>query len=75
MKKVTMKSHYNETISFTAESFDSLLSKEWDELVCNMGNGAVINVPRSKVVHLWATTREWKAVPHSKVKIKVLVVG
>lgn len=73
-KKATVKSSYEDTISFSAEGFDSLLSKEWDELVCNMSNGAVIYLPRYKVTQLWAAERKWRKVPHSTVLIKVLVI-
>jgi hypothetical protein len=65
--------HLN-TISFKEEDFVSLIGKEWETLECTMSDGDVIKLPRHIVTYLWATSKDWRGVPHSKVKIKVLKI-
>ena len=69
------KSKYELTISFTQESFAKLLDKDWEVLECHMSDGKTVAVPRWTVTTLWSSTKEWRKVPHSSTKVKVLKVA
>lgn len=73
--RVQFKSKHEATISFTAESFARLLDKQFDELECIMVDQRIIVLTRSQLIVLWAKTREWRKVPHSNTKVKVLKVA
>ncbi len=69
------KSKYEATISFTEESFAKLIDKDWSELECIMVDGRTIILTRTQLVFLWAKTKDWRKVQHSKTKVKVLKVA
>lgn len=73
--RVQFKSKHEATISFTAESFEKLMSKQFDELECVMVDERVIVLTRSQLVMLWAKTRDWRKVPHSSTMVKILKVA
>jgi len=69
------RSQYENTISFTEESFAKLLDKKWDELECVMVDERVVVITRSQLIFLWAKTRDWRKVQHSNTKVKLLKVA
>lgn len=69
---MNFKSKHEHTISFSAEGFDRLLSKDWTVLSCQMASGRIVSVPRHKLTCLWSKTRDWRKVPYSKVLVKVI---
>jgi len=73
--KVQFKSNYEHTISFTAESFSALLDKQFDELECIMVDDRVVIITRAQLTVLWAKSKDWRKVPHSNTKVKVLKVA
>lgn len=73
--RVKFRSRYEQTISFTAESFQALMDKQFDELECVMVDERVVVITRTQLVYLWAVTRDWRRVQHSSAKVKVLKVA
>lgn len=73
--KVQFKSKHMHTISFTAESFSALLAKQFDQLECIMVDDRVVVITRSQLTCLWAKSKDWRKVPHSNTKVKILKVA
>lgn len=72
---MNFKSKHEHTISFSAEGFEKLMSKSWDILYCRMSSGRTIELTRNEVLQHWCRTREWRRVPHSNMRIKVIHIG
>lgn len=73
--KVQFKSKHDKTISFTADSFSALLDKQFDVLECVMVDDRIIVITRAQLTCLWARSSDWRKVPHSNTKVKILKVA
>lgn len=68
------RSKHEHTISFTADAFAAALGKSWDTIDCTMRSGRVVVLTRNQLVRSWAMTRDWRRVPHSPTRVKVIKV-
>lgn len=73
--KVQFKSKHEKTISFTADSFSALLAKQFEQLECIMVDDRVIIITRAQLTCLWAKSKDWRKVPYSNTKVKILKVA